>query len=60
MKRKVSGTIKFYTKKVVTKKQLKTTTLVETWEIIDSMSAKEFFTYNGVKYGLVSSVEVDK
>jgi hypothetical protein len=60
MKRKISGTIKFSGKKAITKKELKKTTLVETWEITEFVSTNEFFVYNGIKYGLISSVEVDK
>jgi hypothetical protein len=57
MKRKISGTIKFLGKKVVTKKELETTTLIETWEQTESYSTKEYFVYNGTKYHLISSVE---
>lgn len=56
MERTVSGTIKFSNKKAVTKKELETTTLVETWEQTES-SCKEFFVYQGIKYQLISSVE---
>jgi hypothetical protein len=57
MKKQISGTIKFSGRKIITKKQLETTTLVETWEQSDSFYSKEFFQYLGLKYNLVSSVE---
>jgi hypothetical protein len=56
-KKEISGTIKFYTKKVVTKKELETTTLVETWEQSEGLPSKEYFVYMGTKYNLISSVE---
>lgn len=57
MERTVSGTIKFSGKKVVTKKELETATLIETWEQTESYSCKEYFVYKGIKYQLISSVE---
>jgi hypothetical protein len=51
--REISGTIKFTGKKAVTKKELETTTLVETWEQTESYSCKEYFVYKGIKYQLI-------
>ena len=56
MKKEISGTIKFSGKKVVTKKELETTTLIETWEQTEGVSSKEYFVYLGTKYHLISSV----
>jgi len=57
MERKILGTIKFSGKKVITKKELEITTLVETWEQTESNYCKEFITYKGIKYQLISSIE---
>jgi hypothetical protein len=57
MKRKISGTIRFTGKKAIMKKELKKTTLVETWDQTENPSSKEFFVYLGTKYYLVSSIE---
>jgi len=55
--REISGTIKFTGKKAVTKKELETTTLVETWEQTESYSCKEWFVYKGLRYQLISIAE---
>jgi len=53
----ILGTIKFTGKKVITKKELETTTLTETWEQTESYSCKEYIIHNGIRYQLVSRVE---
>ena len=53
MDKKILGTIKFTGKKAVTKKELETTTIVETWEQTESYSCKEYFVYKGIKYQLI-------
>lgn len=54
---KPKGFIKFSGKKCVMKPFDDENGLIETWEITDNPICKEFFSYKGNKYKLISSVE---
>lgn len=58
-KKPISATIKFSGKKAITKKEFKKFKIIETWELTDYLTEKEYFLYNGNKYSLVSKNEVD-
>ena len=57
MSNEIKGYIKFKDKKVITRPLDGEKGLVMTWEITESNSRKEYFTYKGIKYQLISSVE---
>ena len=57
MKNNIKGYIKFNGKKAITRPFDGEKGFVETWEITELVSVKEYFVLNGVKYQLVSSVE---
>lgn len=56
-KKPLSATIRFSGKKATTKKEFKKIKIIETWELTDYVSSKEYFTYNGNRYQLMSTVE---
>lgn len=54
----VLGYIKFKDKRAITKPIKGEPGYVKVWEISDSQSSKEYFTYKGIRYNLISSTEV--
>jgi hypothetical protein len=57
MQNEILGTIKFSGKKVILTKDRDTHDLVETFEETNSNEYKVYIKHNGIKYGLISSVE---
>lgn len=55
----LSGNIKFKDRKAITKPFSGVSGFIKIWEISESQVSKEYFTYKGVRYNLVSSTEVN-
>lgn len=59
MDNNIKGYIKFKDKKAITKPLKGEHGFIKVWEISESQSSKEYFTYKGIRYNILSTTETN-